>query len=82
MSGDNVAVDHHARGKEGVHRFITDNLAYASGDMKEIKLMTPEGEWTYAVQHGESKLSGLKEGTPIIVELNEAGNEIEIRKAG
>lgn len=82
VSSDNVAVDHHAKGKEGVHRLISGKLTYASGDLKEIKLMTPEGERTFAVQHGESKLSGMEEGTPIIIELNEAGNVIEIRKAG
>ena len=32
--------------------------------------------------YGESKLSGMKEGMPITIELNEAGNAIEIRKAG
>jgi hypothetical protein len=82
VSGNNVAVDHHAKGKEGIHRYITGQLTYTSGNMKEIKLMTPEGERTFAVQHGESRLSGMKEGTPITVELNEAGNVIEIRKAG
>jgi hypothetical protein len=82
VSGNNVAIDHHAKGKEGVHRLITGSLTYVSGDMKEIKLMTPEGERTFVVQHGESKLSGMKEGTPITVELNEGGNVIEIRKAG
>jgi hypothetical protein len=44
--------------------------------------MTMKGERTFAVQHGDSKLSGMKEGTPIIIELNEAGNVIEIQKAG
>jgi hypothetical protein len=64
VSNNHVAVDHHARGKEGVHRFITGSLTYTSGDMKEIKLLTPEGERSFSVQHGESKLSGMKEGTP------------------
>ena len=82
VSSNNVVVDHHVKGKEGVHRLITGKLTYASGDLKEIKLMTPEGERTFAVQHGESKLSGMKEGTPITIELNEAGSVIEIRKAG
>lgn len=81
VSGNNVAVDHHAKGKKGVHRLITDKLTYTSGDKKEIKLMTPEGERSFPVQHGESKLSTIEEGTPIAVELNEAGNVIEIRKA-
>lgn len=82
VSSDNVAVDHHAKGKEGVHRFITGKLTSVSGDLQEITLMTPEGERTFAVQHGDSKLSGVKEGTSITIELNEAGNVIEIRKAG
>lgn len=82
VSSDNVVVDHHAKGKEGVHRLITGKLTYASRDMKEIKLMTVEGERTFSVQHGETKLSGMKEGTPITIELNEAGNVIAVRKAG
>jgi uncharacterized protein YacL (UPF0231 family) len=82
VSSDNVAVDHHAKGKEGVHRFITGKLTHVSGDLKEITLMTPEGKRTFAVQHGDSKLSGMKEGTPITIELNETGNVIEIQKAG
>jgi uncharacterized protein YacL (UPF0231 family) len=82
VSSDNVAVDHHAKGKVGVHRFITGKLTHASVGLKEITLMTPEGERTFAVQHGDSKLSGMKEGTSITIELNEAGHVIEIRKAG
>lgn len=82
VSGNNVAVDHHVTGKAGIHRFITGNLTYASDDKKEITLMTPEGERSFPVQHGESRLSGMPEGTLITVELNEAGRVIEIRKAG
>jgi len=82
ISSNNVAVDHHAKGKEGVHRLITGKLTSASRDMKEITLMTPEGERTFSVQHGETKLSGMKEGTSITIELNEAGDVIEIRNAG
>ncbi len=82
ISSNNVAVDHHAKGKEGVHRLITGKLTSASKDLKEITLMTPEGERTFSVQHGETKLSGMKEGTSITIELNEAGDVIEIRNAG
>lgn len=82
VSSDNVAVDHHAKGKEGVHRLITGKLTSVSRDLQELTLMTPEGARTFAVQHGDSKLSGMKEGTSITVELNEAGHVIEIRKAG
>jgi hypothetical protein len=82
LSSDTVVVDHHAKGKEGVHRFITGKLTSVSGDLQAITLMTPEGERTFTVQHGDRTLSGMKEGTPITIELNEAGNVIEIRKAG
>ena len=82
ISSNNVAVDHHAKGEEGVHRLITGKLTSASKDLKEITLMTPEGERTFSVQHGETKLSGMKEGTSITIELNEAGDVIEIRNAG
>lgn len=82
LSDNNVAVDHHAKGKAGVHRLITGRLTFASGDKKEISLMMPEGERTFAVHHGESKLSGMETGTMITIELNEAGHVIEIRKAG
>lgn len=82
VSSNNVAVDHHAKGKEGVHRLITGKLTSASRDLKEITLTTPEGERTFSVQHGETKLSGMKGGTLITIELNEAGDVIEIRKAG
>lgn len=82
ISSNNVAIDHHAKGKEGVHRLITGKLTSASRDLKEITLMTPEGERTFSVQHGETKLSGMKEGTSITIELNEAGDVIEIRNAG
>lgn len=79
---DNVVVDHRAKGKEGVHRFITGRLTSVSVDLQGIKLMTPEGERTFTVQHGDSKLSGMKEGTLITIELNEADSVIQIRKAG
>lgn len=82
VSSDNVVVDHHAKGKEGVHRLITGRLTYASGNKKEIKLMTPEGERTFLVQHGDTTLSGMKEGTIITIELNEIGHIIEIQQAG
>jgi hypothetical protein len=82
VSDNNVAVDHHAKGKAGVHRLITGQLLFASDDKKTISLLMPEGEQTFSVRHGESKLSGMEEGTMIIIELNETGHVIEIRKAG
>jgi hypothetical protein len=82
VRSDHVVIDHHAKGKEGVHRLITGKLTSASKDLKEITLMTPEGERRFSVQQGETTLSGMKEGMLITIELNEAGHIIEIRQAG
>jgi uncharacterized protein YacL (UPF0231 family) len=80
VSDNNVAVDHHAKGKAGAHHYIMGQLTSASDNFKEITLMTILGTRSFSVQHGESTLSGMKEGTSIMVELNEAGHVIEIRK--
>jgi hypothetical protein len=37
---------------------------------------------SFSVQHRASTLSIFEDGTPISVELNEAGNVFEVRKAG
>jgi hypothetical protein len=83
VNENNVVVDHHHKGdKEPHHRIITGKLVYASPDKSEIKLWTPEGERTYNVQTGKSKLSTISEGMAIRVEINEAGKVIDVRKAG
>lgn len=83
VNENNVVVDHHRKGdKQHQHRYITGKLAYASSDKNEIKLWTPEGEKTFDVQTGRSKLSVIEEGMGITVELNEQGKIVDIRKAG
>ena len=83
VNENNVVVDHHRRGdKQHQHRYITGKLAYASADKNDIKLWTPEGEKTFDVQTGRSKLSVIEEGMAITVELNESGKIVDIRKAG
>ena len=82
MSENNVVIDVHRKGEPAHHhRHITGKLKYAAPDRKEITLWIPEGEKTFVVQKGRSQLSGLKEGQSISVELNEAGNVIDIHKA-
>ena len=81
VNENNVVIDVHRKGDTAhSHRFVSGKLAYASTDRKEIKLWTPEGEKTFAVQTGRSQLSGVEEGTPIAVELNEAGKVIDIHR--
>jgi hypothetical protein len=81
VNENNAVIDVHRKGDPAhKHRFVTGKLAYTSTDRKEIKLWTPEGEKAFDVQSGRSQLAGIEEGTPISVELNEAGKVIDIHK--
>lgn len=81
VNDNNVVVDVHRKGDPShSHRFVSGKLAYVSTDRKEIKLWTPEGEQAFDVQTGRSRLSGIEEGAPIAIELNEAGKVIEIHR--
>lgn len=81
VNENNVVIDVHRKGDPShSHHFVSGKLVSASTDRKEIKVGTPEGEKTFTVQTGRSQLSGLEEGAPITVELNEAGKVIDIHR--
>jgi len=81
VSGNNAVIDVHRKGEKALsHRYLSGHLTYASSDKKEIKLWTPEGEKTFDVQTGRSKMSAFEEGAPITIELNEAGKVIDIHR--
>ncbi|MGE3151250.1 MAG: hypothetical protein AB7G48_01370 [Nitrospiraceae bacterium] len=81
VNENNAVIDLHRKGDPAhKHRFVTGKLAYASSDRREIKLWTPEGEQSFDVQTGRSQLSGIAEGSPVTIELNEAGKVIDIHK--
>lgn len=81
VSGNNAVIDVHRKGEKALsHRYLSGNLTYASSDKKEITLWTPEGEKTFDVQTGRSKLSAFEEGAPITIELNEAGKVIDLHR--
>ena len=81
MNENNAVIDVHRKGDPShAHHFVSGKLAYASPDRKEIKLWTPEGEKKFDVQTGRSQLSGIDEGTPIAIELNEQGKVIDIHR--
>jgi len=81
VNENNAVIDIHRKGdKAHAHRFVTGDLVYTSADKKEIKLWTPDGEKTFDVQTGRSKLSAFNEGAPVTLEVNEAGKVIDIHK--
>lgn len=78
---NNAVIDAHRKAqKSHSHQFVSGNLTYTSKDKKEVKLWTPEGEKAFDVQAGRSKLSAFEEGTPVTIELNEAGDVIDIHR--
>ena len=81
VNENNAVIDVHRKGDHThAHRFVSGNLTYTSADRKEIKLWTPEGEKTFDVQAGRSKMGSIEEGAPVTIELNEAGNMIDIHR--
>jgi hypothetical protein len=81
VSENNTVIDVHRKGEAAhSHRYVSGDLTYTSTDRKEIKLWTPEGEKTFDVQTGRSKMSTLEEGAPVTIELNEAGKVIDIHR--
>jgi hypothetical protein len=78
---NNIVIDIHPKGQEGNHRFVTGKLIYVGKMKNEIKLQTPEGEKIFPLAHLEIKTKGLAEGTPVTVELNEAGTVVDLHRA-
>jgi hypothetical protein len=57
-----------------MRRLITGPLEFASPDHTSVRLWTPDGEQVYPTDRLKAALAGVKEGTPITVELNGQGN--------
>ena len=83
MTEDHLVMDVTQKGdSHPFRRFITGKVVYASPEGREIKLWTPEGEKTFPLPLGKSQRMRFRQGTPITVQLNQAGEVIDIRKAG
>lgn len=61
-------------------RFVTGPLAFASPDHASVRLWTPDGEQVYPTDRGKAALSGVREGTPITVELTGDGTVVNIHQ--
>ena len=83
VNEDNMVIDHHGKEKnmKGAHRLVFGKLIYVGRAKKEIKLSTPEGEKVFPLERLEIKAKPIPEGSQIVVELNEEGTVIDVRKA-
>jgi hypothetical protein len=79
---ENMVIDHHGKDKHkaGVHRLIFGKLIYAGATKKEIKLSTAEGEKVFPLERMEIKTKPIPEGSDIVLELNEEGTVVDLRK--
>ena len=57
-------------------RFVTGPLAFASPDRTSVRLWTPDGEQVYPADRGKAVLAGVREGSPITVELTGDGTVV------
>lgn len=75
----NIVVDLHKKGEATpIRRFITGVPAYTSPEQTEIHLWTPDGGQTISLAGENSTLTTIEEGTPITVQLNQAGEVISL----
>jgi len=83
LNEENLVIDHHGKQKNrlGAHRVIAGKLIYAGLTKKEIKLWTPDGEQVFPLDRMEVKTKPIAEGTKVIVELDEHGTVIDLRKS-
>jgi len=81
VNEENMVVDHHRKGHVKAHRLVSGKLIYAGLTKKEIKLWTPDGEKVFPLERMEVKTKPIEEGSMIVVELNEDGTVVDLRKA-
>lgn len=77
----NLAIDLHPSGSQSpARRLLSGKLSYAGPDKNSVSLWTPNGEQSFPTDQAKGVLASLKEGAPIIVELDADGAVHEIRK--
>ncbi|MGH7259553.1 MAG: hypothetical protein ACREI9_02585 [Nitrospiraceae bacterium] len=81
VNEENMVVDHHRKGHKKAHRLVSGKLIYAGKTKDQIKLWTPEGEKVFPLERMEVKTKPIEEGSMIVVELNEDGTVVDLRKA-
>jgi hypothetical protein len=78
MRHRNVVADLAAPNTTAVtRRFVTGPLAFTSPDHASVRLWTPDGEQVYPTDRGKAALSGVREGSPITVELTGDGTVVD-----
>jgi hypothetical protein len=82
INEEGMVIDVHGRdkAKAGTHRLIFGKLIRTGPNKNQVKLSTPEGEKVFPLERMEIKTKPIADGSNIVVELNEAGTVIDVRK--
>ena len=83
INEEGMVIDVHGKekAKAGTHRLIFGKLIRTGPNKNQVKLSTPEGEKVFPLERMEVKTKPIADGDNIVVELNEAGTVIDVRKA-
>lgn len=82
INEEGMVIDVHGKdkAKAGTHRLIFGKLIRTGPNKNQIKLATPE-EKVFPLERMEIKTKPIADGDNIVVELNEEGTVIDLRKA-
>jgi hypothetical protein len=81
LDENNYIIDMHPKGEAGSHQWVTGRLVHVGKTRKEIKLQTAEGEKVFPLAEIGLKTKSLANGSPVTIEINEAGVVIDLHEA-
>ncbi|BFU94404.1 MAG: conserved protein of unknown function [Nitrospira sp.] len=83
INEEGMVIDAHGKDKatSGTHRLIFGKLIRTGPNKNIVKLSTPEGVKEFPLERMEIKTKPIADGSNIVVELNEEGTVIDVRKA-
>ena len=85
INEEGMVIDVHGKdkAKAGTHRLIFGKLIRMGPNKNQVKLSTPEGEKVFPLpaERMEVKTKPIPDGANIVVELNERGDVIDVKRA-
>jgi uncharacterized protein YuzE len=83
INEEGMVIDVHGKdkAKKGTHRLVFGKLIRTGPNKNMVKLSTPEGVKDFPLERMEIKTKPIEDGSNIVVELNEEGTVIDVRKA-
>lgn len=83
INDEGMVIDVHGKdkAKPGTHRLIFGKLIRTGPNKNIVKLSTPEGVKEFPLDRMEVKTKPIADGSNIVLELNEEGTVIDVRKA-